>query len=98
MKRLGDEQMKQECDQMKTKPLDRTNQEIMIDIKHSNNEIRELQESFKSLKLSHSEMKKYHEFLQENHAVVTKELEEINISQKDVVPWNIRGNCWIKDV
>ncbi|XP_071159030.1 E3 ubiquitin-protein ligase DZIP3-like [Mytilus edulis] len=38
--RLGGQQMKQECDHLKSKPLDQTNQEIMMDIKHSNNEIR----------------------------------------------------------
>lgn len=40
-----DEQMKQECDHLKTKPLDQTNREIMIDIKRSNDEIKELKKS-----------------------------------------------------
>ncbi|XP_052080604.1 uncharacterized protein LOC127718575 [Mytilus californianus] len=93
--RLGGQLMKQECDHMKTKQLDQTNQEIMMDIKHSNNEIQELKESLESLKQSHTEMIKSHELLQENHAVVTKEIEEIKISQNDTVPWNIRAR--IKD-
>ncbi|CAG2197839.1 unnamed protein product [Mytilus edulis] len=102
--RLGGQQMKQECDHLKTKPLDQTNQEIMMDIKHSNNEIRELKESFESLKLSHTEMIKSHQFLQENHAEddhrkVTKEMEIMKTSQKDTVPWNIRAriNDTLKD-
>ncbi|CAG2190534.1 unnamed protein product [Mytilus edulis] len=83
--------MKQECNHLKTKPLDQTNQEIMMDIKHSNNEIRELKESFESLKLSHTEMIKSHETLQDDHRKVTNELEIMKTSQKDTVPWNIRG-------
>ncbi|XP_063412377.1 ankyrin-1-like [Mytilus trossulus] len=90
IERFGGEQMKQECDDMKTKPLDSTKQEIMMDIKHSNNEIRELKESFESLKLSHTEIIKSRELLQENHAVVTKEIEKIKTSQNDPIPKNIR--------
>ncbi|XP_076095790.1 uncharacterized protein LOC143066864 [Mytilus galloprovincialis] len=96
--RLGGQQMKQECDHLKTKPLDQTNQEIMMDIKHSNNEIRELKESFKSLIISHellqkhhAEVKKSHEILQDDHRKVTQEMETIKTSQKDTVPWNIRA-------
>ncbi|XP_052080315.1 uncharacterized protein LOC127718366 isoform X2 [Mytilus californianus] len=87
IERLCGQQMKQECVHMKTKPLDQTNQEIMMDIKHSNNEIRELKESIESLKRSHTEMIQSHE-------VVAKEMEEIKLSQKDTVPLNIRGNSW----
>ncbi|CAC5364619.1 unnamed protein product [Mytilus coruscus] len=90
IERLGGEQMKQECDRMKTKPLDQTNKEILMVIKNSCNEIRELKESIESLKLLHIEIKKSHALLQENHAAVTKAMEEHYISQKDTVPWNIR--------
>ncbi|CAC5362212.1 unnamed protein product [Mytilus coruscus] len=48
----------------------------MLDIKRSNIEIRELKESFESLNLSHTEMKK-------SHADVTKELQKIKAYQKD---------------
>ncbi|XP_071148090.1 uncharacterized protein [Mytilus edulis] len=92
IERLGGKKMKQECDDMKTKPLDQTNQEIITDIKHSYNEIRELKESFESLKLSHSELIKSNELLQEKHAVVTKEMEEMKISQNDPIPRNIRDH------
>lgn len=83
---------------MKTRPLDQTNQEIMLDIKRSNDEIRELKESFASLKRSYAEMMKSQELLQESHdslqedyVHVTKEMKEMKIFQKDPVPWNIRG-------
>ncbi|XP_052080937.1 uncharacterized protein LOC127718892 [Mytilus californianus] len=90
IERLGGKQMKQECDHMKTKPLDQTNQEIITYIKCSNNEIWELKESFERMKRSHTEMIQSHELLQENHVAVTKEMEEIKISQMDTIPWNIR--------
>lgn len=44
--------MKQECDNLRTKTLDQSNWEIMLDIKHSNYEIRELKQSVVSLKKS----------------------------------------------
>ncbi|XP_071161389.1 uncharacterized protein [Mytilus edulis] len=95
--RLGGQQLKQECYLLKTRPLDLTNQEIMLDIKRSNDEIRELKESFSSLKRSYAEMMKSQELLQESHdllqedyAHVTKEMKEMKIFQKDPVPWNIR--------
>ncbi|CAC5418911.1 unnamed protein product [Mytilus coruscus] len=105
IERLGGQQMKQECDHLRTKPLDQSNQEIMMDTKRSNNEIQELKESFKSLKLSHTEMLKSHELLQEHHVEVQKfhkslqedqgkvktEIEIMKTSQMDTVPWNIRG-------
>lgn len=42
--------MKLECDKLKTKTLDQSNREIMLDIKHSNDEIRELKQSVEILK------------------------------------------------
>lgn len=97
--RLGGQQIKQECDFLKTRTLDQTNQEIMTDIKHSNDEISKLKESFRSLTRSHSDMFKSHELLQEDHAKVTKEMEIIKTCQKDTVPWNIRGKhrvLWVR--
>ncbi|XP_071160740.1 uncharacterized protein [Mytilus edulis] len=102
--RLSGQQMKQECDHLKTKPLDQTNHEIMMDIKHSNNEIRELKVSFESLTQSHTKIIQSHEILQEDytqvkkshqmlqiaHRQVTAEMEIMKTSQKDTVPWNIR--------
>lgn len=96
--RLDGEPIKKECDHLKTKPLDQTNQEIMLDIKRSNDEIRELKESFNTLNMSHTEMtnshkllQESHELLQRDHAHITKEMEEIKTAQNVTVPWNIRG-------
>ncbi|CAG2247006.1 unnamed protein product [Mytilus edulis] len=72
-----------ECDLLRTKILDQTNREIMMDIKRSNDEIKELKESFASLKRSHDE-------LQVDHAEMTKEVKRLKTLQDDTVPWNIR--------
>lgn len=76
--------MKQECDQLRTKVLDQTNKEIMIDIKRSNDEIKELKESLHSLNISH-------EVLKADHAEMNEEVKMLKTSQDDTVPWNIRG-------
>ncbi|XP_071150273.1 uncharacterized protein [Mytilus edulis] len=82
--RLGGQQLKLECDQLKTKTLDQTNTEIMMDIKRSNDEIKGLKESLNSLKQSH-------EALQDNHAEMTKEIQRLKTCQEDTVPWNVRA-------
>ncbi|XP_052103345.1 uncharacterized protein LOC127736784 [Mytilus californianus] len=74
--RLGGQPMKQECDNLKTKILDQTNQEIMLDIKRSNGEIMELKKSFESLMKINEDM--------------TVQMNKLKTSQKDTVPWNIR--------
>ncbi|CAG2194950.1 unnamed protein product [Mytilus edulis] len=60
IERLGGQQMKYECDQLRTKILDQTNKEIMLDIKRSNDEIHELKQSLVSLEKSHEELKADH--------------------------------------
>ncbi|CAC5408428.1 unnamed protein product [Mytilus coruscus] len=74
IKRLGGKQMKEECDQLRTKTLDQTNKEIMMNIKRSNEEITDLKESLDSLKRSndvlqcdHVEIKRSHEVLKKAH-------------------------------
>lgn len=91
IERLGGQQMKLECDYIKSKPLDQTKQEILMNINHSHSEKWEIKESFACLKQSPTEMKIYHESLQENHAIVTKEKEEMKNSQKNTIPSDIRG-------
>ncbi|XP_071172226.1 uncharacterized protein [Mytilus edulis] len=50
--RLGSQHMKQECDTLRTKTLDQSNREIMLDIKNAYDEIRELKHSVEILKKS----------------------------------------------
>ncbi|CAC5412566.1 unnamed protein product [Mytilus coruscus] len=48
--RVGGHQFQMECDNLKNKPLDQTSHKIMLEIKRSNDEIKELKQSFESLK------------------------------------------------
>lgn len=42
--------MKQQCDQLKTKVLDQTNKDIILEIRYSRNEIQDLKQSLENLK------------------------------------------------
>ncbi|CAC5369600.1 unnamed protein product [Mytilus coruscus] len=55
--RLGGQSMKQECDRLITKILDQTNQELMLDIKRSNDEIKDLKQSVESLTVEVEKLK-----------------------------------------
>ncbi|CAC5364744.1 unnamed protein product [Mytilus coruscus] len=74
--RLGGKTMKEECDNLKVKILDQTNQEIMLDIKRSNGEIMDLKQSVRSLMKVNEDL--------------TLKMRKLKTSQKDTVPWNIR--------
>ncbi|VDI16332.1 Hypothetical predicted protein [Mytilus galloprovincialis] len=82
--RLGGQPMKLECDDLKVKILDQTNQEIMLDIKRSNGEIMELKKSYESLNKSVKGLKRAKKAL-------TKKVKKLKTSQEDTVPWNIRA-------
>ncbi|VDH88929.1 Hypothetical predicted protein [Mytilus galloprovincialis] len=71
--RLGGTSMKQECDILKTKPLDQSNKEIIMEIKHSNEAIEQLTKSFRSLKRSHEEDKRTVKRLKTSHKIVLSE-------------------------
>ncbi|XP_071122326.1 uncharacterized protein [Mytilus edulis] len=70
--RLGGHTMEQECYQLKTKCLDYSNQEIVMNIKHSEDEIKEIKESLEEFKSSHLKLQKSHELLQGNYEEGTK--------------------------
>lgn len=80
--RLGGQQMKQECDHLKTKPLDQTNREIMIDVKRSTDEIKEMKKLLKSLKRSHIDISKSHDLLRKKHMKVKKSNDLLQINHK----------------
>lgn len=75
--RLGGQQMKQECDDLKVKILNQTNQEIILNIRRSNDEIINLKKSVESLKKANEDM--------------SIEVNKLKLSHKDTVPWNIKG-------
>ncbi|CAG2199677.1 unnamed protein product [Mytilus edulis] len=74
--RLGGTSMKQECDLLKTKPLDQTNKEIIMEIKHSNEEIEQLKKSVQSLKRSQEEDRRTVKRLKTSHKNVVSENEK----------------------
>ncbi|XP_052106730.1 uncharacterized protein LOC127739169 [Mytilus californianus] len=82
--RLGGHPMKQECDILKTKILDQSNQEIMLGIKHSNDEIMELKKANEDMSVEVKKMKTTNEDM-------TEEVKKLKISHEDTVPWNIRA-------
>lgn len=65
--------MKQECDLLKTKPLDQTHKEIIMEIKLSNEAIEQLKQSVRSLKRSHEEDKRTVKRLKTSHKIVVSE-------------------------
>lgn len=69
--------MKQECDLLKKKPLDQTNKDIIMEIKHSNEAIEQLKKSLQSLKRSHGEDK--------------RTVKRLKTSNKNVVSENKKG-------
>lgn len=76
--------MQQECGSLKIKPLDQTNQEIIIDIKRSKDEIKGLKKSFRSLKRSHIDMQKSNESLRKTNKKVKKSFELLQKDHKKV--------------
>ncbi|XP_071177510.1 uncharacterized protein [Mytilus edulis] len=80
--RLGGKTMKQECDNLKVKILDQSSREIILEIKRSNNEIKELKKSMESLKKANEDM--------------STDMKKLEMYLKDTVPWNIRAE--IKEI
>lgn len=74
--------MKTDCDQLRTKRLDHTNPEMLTNINHSRNEIKEVKQMFESLKRSHQE-------LYGDYAKYSKELKRLKMSvdqEDDTLP------------
>ncbi|XP_076096703.1 uncharacterized protein LOC143067354 [Mytilus galloprovincialis] len=96
--RLGGQQMKEECDNLKVKILDQTNQEIMMDIKRSKDEMLEMKKSVKSLNNSVKSLKRTKKAmtvevkkLKTTNEDMTVEVKKLKTSHEDTVPWNIRA-------
>lgn len=47
--------MKADCDQLKNMVLDKTNKEIILKIEHTKNDIEEMKQALKTLKIYHEE-------------------------------------------
>lgn len=91
--------MKQECDQLKTKTLDQTNKDIMMDNHNSNKELKALKKIihryYKVLQDDYTENRRTHLILQNSNSELTKEVERLKIYHDDIVPKNVRGkHCY----
>ncbi|CAC5401594.1 unnamed protein product [Mytilus coruscus] len=96
--RLGGITMKQECDQLMTKPLDMSSQEIVRDLHQANKDIQtiiqsidliqtdhtEVKNDMKTLKSDHESLKKSHDFLQHEHAGSKNNIEMIKEDVKTI--------------
>ena len=100
--RLGGLPMNQECLDLKVKILDQSNQEIMLEIKQSQEEMKELR---RRMEIEHSTMRENLTALQTENSSTTKNLIDLKNSHRDLqiehskvteilkdpIPWNIRG-------
>ncbi|XP_076078806.1 uncharacterized protein LOC143048821 [Mytilus galloprovincialis] len=100
--RLGGLPMNQECLDLKVKILDQSNQEIMLEIKQSQEEMKELR---RTMEIEHSTMRENLTALQTENSSTTKNLIDLKNSHRDLqiehskvteilkdpIPWNIRG-------
>ncbi|XP_071178410.1 uncharacterized protein [Mytilus edulis] len=89
--RLGGQPMNQECQELKVKILDQSNQEIMLEIKQSQEKIKELRQTVDILGTEHSEVTDNLRKLQVSHIALQTEHTEVTELLKDPIPWNIRG-------
>ncbi|XP_071178355.1 ankyrin-3-like [Mytilus edulis] len=89
--RLGGQPMNQECQELKVKILDQSNHEIMLEIKQSQEKIKELGQTVDVLGTEHSEVTESLRKLQDSHNTLQTEHMEVTELLKDPIPWNIRG-------
>ncbi|XP_076105867.1 uncharacterized protein LOC143074202 [Mytilus galloprovincialis] len=89
--RLGGQPMNQECQELKVKILDQSNQEIMLEIKQSQEKIKELRQTVDILGTEHSEVTENLRKLQVSHITLQTEHTEVTELLKYPIPWNIRG-------
>ncbi|CAG2239458.1 unnamed protein product [Mytilus edulis] len=89
--RLGGQPMNQECQELKVKILDQSNQEIMLEIKQSQEKIKELSQTVDILGTEHTEVTENLRKLQVSHITLQTEHTEVTELLKDPIPWNIRG-------
>ncbi|XP_071153125.1 uncharacterized protein [Mytilus edulis] len=82
--------MNQECQELKVKILDQSNQEIMLEIKQSHEKIKELRQTVENLGTGHSEVTENLRKLQDSHSTLQTEHTEVTERWKDPIPWNIR--------
>ncbi|CAG2239451.1 unnamed protein product [Mytilus edulis] len=103
VRRLGGHAMNQECQELKVKILDQSNQEIMLEIKRSQEKIKELRQTVDILGTEHTEvtgnlrkLQDSHSNLQTEHSEVTKNLRKLQDSHSTLQTKHteVTGNLW----
>ncbi|CAG2200539.1 unnamed protein product [Mytilus edulis] len=89
--RLGGQTMYQECQELKVKILDQSNQEIILEIKQSLEEMKELRQTIDNLGTEHAKVTENLRELQSSHNTLQAEHIEVRDSLKYPIPPNIRG-------
>ncbi|XP_071145116.1 uncharacterized protein [Mytilus edulis] len=84
--RLGDVPMNQECQELKVKILDQSNQEIMLEIKQSQEEMKELRRTMdienSTIRENLRDLQDSHSTLQTEHSSTTKSLIDLKDSHR----------------
>ncbi|CAG2213070.1 unnamed protein product [Mytilus edulis] len=88
--RLGGQTMYKECQDLKVKILDQSNQEIMLEIKQSLEEMKELKLTVDNLGMEHSRVTENLRELQTFHNTLQTEYSKVMEIVKDPIPWNIK--------
>ncbi|XP_071141713.1 uncharacterized protein [Mytilus edulis] len=102
VRRLGGQTMYQDCQDLKVKILDQSNKEIIMEIKQSLEEIKELKQTVVNLGMEHSQMTENlndlqtsHNDLQTSHNTLQTEHSIAMNSLKDPIPWNIKVDIFV---
>ncbi|VDI01969.1 Hypothetical predicted protein [Mytilus galloprovincialis] len=87
--RLGGNAMKQECDQLMTKPLDMSSQEILIEVQQANKDIESIKQSLDLIQSDHTDIKTDMKTFKSSHDSLKKSCDLLQVEQtesrKDIV-------------
>lgn len=87
--------MYQECQELKVKILDQSYQEILLEIKQSMQEMKEMKQTMNSLGTEHLIVTENLRELQDSQYILKAEHSKVTAILNDPVPWNIRGMLFI---
>ncbi|CAG2207145.1 unnamed protein product [Mytilus edulis] len=90
--RLAGSSMKHQCDQLKTKVLDQTNKDIILEIRYSRNEIQELKQSLENLKIIHEENESKNDTTRQ---VLLTEIEKLKAEQEELFKEHQRASDYV---
>ncbi|VDH98827.1 Hypothetical predicted protein [Mytilus galloprovincialis] len=102
--RLGGDSLYRECEFLKSKILDQDNQQIIVDMKQTINEVQEIRLKADNLRLAkdflktqtdslhdkHESLIQIHGNLRKEHETVSQDVLRLNKAFEDAVPWNRR--------